>query len=105
MVAASASPTSTGRRSRRSWRERAIMAYSDFGFPDVLPTLGLDYQEADLFASVPPMPLRADFAETLREGVALALLVYTEKARSEFIIAPLLLELRRALHATFGLFS
>ena len=41
----------------------------------------------------------------IREGTDLALAINTEKARSEFIIAPLLMELRRSLGGTFGLFS
>src|SRR5207244_11277878 len=34
-----------------------------------------------------------------------ALPIYTEKARSEFIIAPVLLELRHSFGGSFGLFS
>src|SRR5262249_28850830 len=38
-------------------------------------------------------------------GSTLALAVNTEKAKSEFIIAPVLLELRRMMKGGFGLFS
>lgn len=41
----------------------------------------------------------------MRSDVALALAINTEKARSEFIIAPVLSELRRHLGGRFGLFS
>jgi hypothetical protein len=81
------------------------MAFRDFRFPEVQQALGLTLAEADLFGSVPPLDLAAEFAERMRAGVDLALAVNTEKARSEFIIAPVLMELRRLLAEGFGLFS
>src|SRR5271170_283293 len=81
------------------------MAFRDFGFPDVQQILGLNLAEADLFSGVLAMDLPAAFSERMRADVALALAVNTEKARSEFIIAPVLSELRRLLGASFGLFS
>jgi len=67
--------------------------------------LGLAVDEADLFSHVAAVALRDEFVGTLTEGTNLALAVNTEKAKSEFIIAPLLLELRRSLGDRFGLFS
>jgi len=67
--------------------------------------LGLSLHDADLFAAAPPFPIREEFAAFLRDGVALAVANSTEKAKSEFIIAPVLLELRRALGPRFFLFS
>lgn len=81
------------------------MAFRDFGFPGVQQALGLTLAEADLFGTVPALDLPAEFVERMQAGVDLALAVNTEKARSEFIVAPLLLELRRALAGGFGLFS
>ena len=81
------------------------MAFRDFGFPDVQQALGLRLAEADLFSSVPDLELPAAFAERMRGDIALALAINTEKARSEFIIAPVLAELRRLLGGRFGLFS
>lgn len=81
------------------------MAFRDFTFPEVQQALGVSVTEADLYTDVPPAPVREEFAATIREGTDLALAVNTEKARSEFIIAPLLLELRRSLGGKFGLFS
>lgn len=81
------------------------MALRDFGFPEVQRTLGLLLAEADLFSRVPAMELPADFSERMRGDTALALAINTEKARSEFIIAPLLSELQRRLDGSFGLFS
>ena len=81
------------------------MAYSDFTFPRVYQDLGLTADEADFSSNLPSVPLREEFAAILAEGVSLALAIYTEKARSEFIIAPLLLELRRKLGGALALFS
>jgi hypothetical protein len=81
------------------------MAFRDFGFPEVQQALGLTLAEADLFSNVPALELPAAFSERMRSDVALALAINTEKARSEFIIAPVLSELRRLLGGRFGLFS
>ena len=66
---------------------------------------GLTIVEADLFSGVPAVPLREDFASTIADGATVALAINTEKAKSEFIIAPILLELRRLLGGAFALFS
>lgn len=81
------------------------MAFADFTFPQVQQTLGLAVNEADLFSPLPAVPLREDFVTTLTDGAAIALAINTEKAKSEFIIAPVLLELRRLLGGAVGLFS
>jgi hypothetical protein len=81
------------------------MAFRDFTFPEVQQALGLSVLEANLFAGTAPAQLREDFAALIRDGVDLAVAINTEKARSEFIIAPVLMELRRSLHGSFGLFS
>lgn len=81
------------------------MAFQDFSFPGVQQALGLTLAESDLFSGVAPLELPAAFLERMRGDIALALTINTEKARSEFIIAPLLSELRRLLGGRFGLFS
>ena len=81
------------------------MAFRDFSFPEVQQTLGLNLTEADLFSRVPATELRAGFAERIAEDTELALAIDTEKARSEFIIAPVLAELRRMNRGIFSLFS
>ena len=52
-----------------------------------------------------PVTLSALLQETLAESVPLALEVSTEKARSEFIIAPMLAETRRQFAGQISLFS
>jgi hypothetical protein len=80
--------------------------FSDFRFPDVKEQLGLrTLERIDAFgdaASVEPSPW---LMETLRAGVPLATAIGTEKARSEFAIAPVMLELKRALVPEMSIFS
>src|ERR1700686_3429183 len=81
------------------------MSFQQFTFPEVTRDLGLTLHDADLFAAAAPLPVREEFAAFLSDGVALAVANSTEKAKSEFIIAPVLLELRRSLGYCFSLFS
>jgi hypothetical protein len=81
------------------------MSFQNFSFPQVQHDLGLTIDEADLFSHVSEAELRAEFVAALTEGTNLGLAVNTEKAKSEFIIAPLLLELRRSTGDRFALFS
>lgn len=81
------------------------MAFRDFSFPQVQEQLGVRVEDVELFADTPPLAVREQFAAFLRDGTSLALANSTEKAKSEFIIAPVLLELRRSLNGKFALFS
>ena len=54
-----------------------------------------DERDADLFAAVPPLEPGAGLKAWLEELAPVAVGVNTEKARSEFIIAPVLAEARR----------
>lgn len=81
------------------------MSFQQFTFPQVQQELGLALHDADLFSSVKPVEVREEFASFLRDGVSLAVANSTEKAKSEFIIAPMLLELRRTMGSEFFLFS
>ena len=81
------------------------MAFRDFTFPKVQGQLGLRVEDADLFSGTPSFPVRPEIADFVRDGTALAVANSTEKAKSEFIIAPVLLELRRTVNPKFTLFS
>ena len=81
------------------------MAFRDFSFPEVQQLLDLTVAEADLTSGAAPLKPRDEFAAMIRDGAELALAINSEKARSEFIIAPVLLELKRTLNGSFGLFS
>src|SRR5262245_19900815 len=81
------------------------MAFRDFSFPRVEQELGLKVMDDDLYCATLPVPVREAIAEVVREGVQLALANSTEKAKSEFIIAPVLLEMRRQAGGKIALFS
>ncbi len=81
------------------------MAFRDFSFPEVRQTLGVSLRDADLTSGIAATKLRDEFVNQVRDGVDLAIRINTEKARSEFIIALVLMELRRSLDGSFGLFS
>lgn len=81
------------------------MPFTDFTFPEVLSDLSLQLREADLYGAVEPLALPGEFVSRLLDDAALARAVATEKARSEFVVAPVLLELRRLAPGRFGLFS
>lgn len=81
------------------------MAFQNFSFPQVAQDLGLTLGDAELFSQVPPIVVRPDFLVQVIEGANLASAINTEKARSEFVIAPVLFELRRLHAGRLGLFS
>lgn len=82
------------------------MAYSDFTVQEVVRRFQLVLDEThDLFSPVVDLPPSALLRETLAENVPLALAIQTEKARSELIITPILVEVRRHLDRTISLFS
>src|SRR4051812_24444866 len=81
------------------------MAFQNFSFPQVVQTLGLTLTDADLFAQVPAVAVRPEYLAQVIEGANLASAINTEKARSEFVIAPVLFELRHLHAGRFGLFS
>jgi hypothetical protein len=81
------------------------MSFRDFSFPQVATDLGLTVRQADLFSQVAPLTVRPHFAEWIDENLPLALGINNEKARSEFLVAPILVEVRYLLNRRFGIFS
>jgi len=81
------------------------MSFQQFKFPQVLADLGLTLSDQDQFHNVPPLTVTSDFLNRILEGMNLASAINTEKARSEFVIAPILFELRWRHEGGFGLFS
>jgi len=69
------------------------MAYNDFTLDMLIQQFGLRVlSEADVFAQSVLIPLSLRLQETLDETMAIALSVSTEKARSELIVSPVLVE-------------
>jgi hypothetical protein len=81
------------------------MSFREYSVDEVQRRLGLRLRDAVLFQQVPTYTVNPEFDERIRYGVDLATSIDTEKAKSEFIIAPVLMELRRATGGRFKLFS
>ena len=82
------------------------MAYSEFRLNDLVKRFGLNINEnLDLFADVAEVESSEYLKFWLQENTALAVDINTEKARSELIIAPILLEVRRQLNYKISFFS
>jgi hypothetical protein len=82
------------------------MAYNEFTLDGMIRLFGLRVvSQPEAFVEAASVTLSWLLRETLAESVPLALEVSTEKARSEFIIAPVLAEVRRQLGGQISLFS
>jgi hypothetical protein len=83
-----------------------LMAYSDFDLKKVKQKLGVNLIEKEnLFLQTKSFEITAHLKETLAENIPLARAINTEKARSELIIANILVELRKILKHKISLFS
>lgn len=82
------------------------MAYSNFNLADIIKQFGLILKDKnDLFADVSESEYSDYLDCTIKYNLPIASEINTEKARSEMIIAPILLELRRKLNDQISLFS
>jgi hypothetical protein len=82
------------------------MAYSNFSLTDAMKQLGLTLKDKnDLFSHIPEVKYSEYLDFTLKYNLRIASEINTEKARSEMIITPILLELRRMLDDKISLFS
>ena len=81
------------------------MAFSEFTYPEVVTALGLSETTAPLFASATPVQPSQAFRELLPDNIKLATIIRTEKARAEWLVAPLLGELWRTFRDRISLFS
>ena len=82
------------------------MAYSDFTLTQFRNKFHIKIDEnPDLFASIEPLDASDKLTSTLGETMEMALAINTEKARSEMIITPILLEIRRRANYQISLFS
>ena len=82
------------------------MAYSDFTLAKVQQDFDLTLEEGqNLFAAIENIEPSNLLKQILEDYVPLATAINTEKARSEMMIAPILLEVRRQLKNQISLFS
>jgi hypothetical protein len=82
------------------------MAYSDFSLAKVAKIFELKISDRiNMFSAISELESSSFLAETLLYTVPLAISSNTEKSRSEMIIAPILIELRKQFNSEISLFS
>jgi len=82
------------------------MSYSEFSLAKVKQVFGLTtVEKRDIFAAAPELTPSNLLTETLNYNLSFALGSNSEKARSELIVAPILVDLRRQLQEQVSLFS
>lgn len=82
------------------------MPYSDFTLRKVKQSFGITTVEGEKFMpEIKPIAASATLTDYLEESLPLAIATGSEKARSELIISPVLLEVRKILQRKISLFS
>lgn len=62
-------------------------------------------ESENLFVDIQPLAIGDYLKQTLKRNLSIANAINTEKARSELLIAPILLEIRQLFHEQVGFFS
>ena len=82
------------------------MPYSQFSVEQIKTNFGITLtRTVDLFADIPEREPSIFLKETLLFNLPLALEINSEKARSELIVAPILVEIKKRLPERMSLFS
>jgi len=82
------------------------MSYSEFTLSQLESEFSLILQErVEIFQNIKPVTPSQLLREILEENIPLALEIDTEKARSELIISPIMVELRKYFHRQISFFS
>ncbi|NEP35629.1 hypothetical protein [Moorena sp. SIO3B2] len=83
------------------------MSYRDFkSIAEVCNRFDLNIDESqNLFTDIAPVEVSELLQQILKRNIPLANAINTEKARSELLIAPTLLEIREIFHNEVGFFS
>ena len=82
------------------------MAYADFTLSRLIKRFNLTLETTvDLYSQLPAVTPDPAFLARLQRDMEMTLQVSTEKARSEFLIAPILAEVRHMAHNEIALFS
>jgi len=82
------------------------LAYNDFDLKTAIETFSLtEDRDADLFSEVAPIEPSPSLRDLLEEFAPVALATNTEKARSEFIIVPFLIEWKRRSRSSLNILS
>ena len=81
------------------------MSYSEFTLGKVSEQFGLSFVEQKLYEDVAEIPISPPVRSLLKRDLSLARAIGTEKARSEFLIAPILADIRHQFDNQISLFS
>ncbi len=83
------------------------MSYSQFTSLEMIETnFGITLADkVSIFANIPESEYSDLLGQTLQENISLALAINTEKARSELIVTPLLVEIRKQFNYQISFFS
>lgn len=82
------------------------MSYSNFTLEKVKQLFNLKtIEEFDIFTEVKPLKSSELLTQILQDNFSIAIANNSEKARSEMIIAPILVELKRQFPNKINLFS
>ena len=81
------------------------MAYSDFSLRKVLQDFALSTQDATFLPPISPIAPSPYLSDFLERSLPLAIALDNEKARSETLVFPVLLEVREILQRQISLFS
>ncbi|NES83599.1 MAG: hypothetical protein F6K10_20530 [Moorea sp. SIO2B7] len=82
------------------------MSYSEFTIEQLVKFFNITFQEqVKLFENIEPVEATPLLKEILVENIPLAIEINTEKARSEMIVAPILIEIRKKFNRQISLFS
>lgn len=85
---------------------KVTMSYSDFSLSSVKKLFQLELiEKTDLFEQTPDLNPTSFLTATLKDNLPIALASNTEKSRSEMIIAPILIDLRKQFYNHISIFS
>ena len=81
------------------------MAYNEFTRQSAQEAFGLEWQDGSLYDDVEPQAVRTDFADTVKRGRLLASQINNEVAKVSFVVAPILLEVKRLMGDRISIFA
>ncbi len=81
------------------------MAYNNFSLQDVIDRFEIDLLESTFCDSLPPVAPQPEFLTIFNQYLPLAQKAKSEKAKSELLVSPILVEVRRLAENRVQLFS
>jgi hypothetical protein len=81
------------------------MAYDNFSIQDVIDRFEINLLESTFCDSLPPVIPQPEFTTIFQQSLPFAQRARSEKAKSELLVSPILVEVRRLLGDRIQLFS